>query len=60
VTVKGLSWAKGLPKGETWAKTSRFERFRPDLTSLGSVIIVQANPEAAISRKVGLIWGNPG
>ena len=30
------------------------------LTSLGLVIIVQGNPEGAISGKVGLIWGIPG
>ena len=44
-----------------WApyESGEFERIRPHLTLLGFVIIVQGNPEGAISRKVGLIWGIP-
>ena len=40
-------------------ENGEFERIRPHLTLLGFVIIVQGNPEGAISRKVGLIWGIP-
>ena len=40
-------------------ESGEFERIRPHLTLVGFVIIVQGNPEGAISRKVGLIWGIP-
>ena len=41
-------------------ENGEFERIRPHLTPLECGIIFDGIPEGAISRKVGLIWGNPG
>ena len=51
----GISW-RLLELGKSH-ESGAFERIRPHLTPLWLVIIVQANPEGAISRKVALIWG---
>ena len=63
---RGETWAQtsgfgilGLAGRWLLHESGEFERIRPHLTSLGYVIIVQSNPEGAISRKVGLIWGIP-